>query len=103
MSKIVECDKCGEVELTFKRRERELINTDTYECQCGNIATFVSAEASTPSEMLLDLKIAIAEAIWTLDNDLFVSRAVNSRAILADVLDRHGWPDEDVVAERRSA
>jgi hypothetical protein len=52
-----------------------------------------AAQKPSDGEIVEILKLGIWEALDTLRNDLYVSRAVNAAHILEALLDEHGYPE----------
>jgi hypothetical protein len=102
MKNEMECNGCKEISLEWQSRQTKTVMHDEYKCStCGRTEVFTSSDVIPESQIILDLKLSIMEAVEIIDNDQFVSRAQNARAILDEALRQHGYPDEDVLAQRR--
>lgn len=93
----MECPACKEISLKHINTETDTsVGTfEEWECEsCRNFVTF-DVPAEKDVDVAEQLRLAIFQARDILDNDLYVSRAVNCREILQDALDTYGYPDVD--------
>jgi hypothetical protein len=84
-NEVMECNGCTAIALEWQSRQTKTVMHDEYRCgTCGRTEVFTSSEVMPESQIILDLKLSIMEAVEIIDNDQFVSRAQNARAILDD-------------------